>query len=121
MASATTFDALVTNPGRLRILTALATTDHQEFVSLRRVTGMTDGNLCSHTRRLETAGLVAVEKSFRDRKPVTHVTLTKNGRAALEQHASELLAALGLQSTSRPASPAPIKPELTSTDDDWVD
>ena len=116
--AAPTFDALVTNPGRLRILTALAASDHQEFVRLRRVTGMTDGNLCSHTRRLETAGLVAVQKSFRDRKPVTHVTLTTTGRAALEQHARELLAALGSHPTITPIATNSHQPDHA---DDWVD
>ena len=124
-----TFDSLVTNPGRLKILIALATGERLEFVQLRRSTGLTDGNLCSHTRRLETAGLVMVEKSFRDRKPVTHMVLTSSGRTALEQHAQELLAALGMSASDR-FHPTPRREPATeqvSTNpqpiqaDDWVD
>lgn len=95
-----------------------------EFVGLRKRTHLTDGNLCTHTRRLESAGLVAVEKSFRDRKPVTHVRLTSVGRDALERHARELLAVLGMES----ARPAPLPSvramaDVTATDeeDEWID
>ena len=41
-------DALVANPGRLRILTALASEPQQDFVRLRNVTRLTDGNLATH-------------------------------------------------------------------------
>ena len=76
------FDTLIASSGRLRILTTLASERRCEFVRLRRLTRLTDGNLATHTRRLETAGLVAVEKSFRDRKPITHMSLTADGRHA---------------------------------------
>ena len=80
------FDAVVTNPGRLRILTALAVEERQEFVHLRRTTQLTDGNLASHARRLQSAGLVAIDKQFRGGKPVTSFELTAAGRSALESH-----------------------------------
>src|SRR5436305_14729427 len=96
MPSSVAIDSVLASGGRLRILTALDAEPRQEFVRLRQSTQLTDGNLCSHTRRLELAGLVATEKSFRDRKPVTHVALTPAGRAALERHARELMAVLGM-------------------------
>src|SRR3954449_8160391 len=70
------FDSLVANAGRLRILTALASEDRLEFVRLRRATDLTDGNLSAHAKRLQSAGLVDIEKSFRDGKPVTTFHLT---------------------------------------------
>ncbi len=88
------FDAVVTNPGRLRILTALAVEERQEFVHLRRTTQLTDGNLAAHARRLESAGLVAIDKKFRDGKPVTSFALTHAGRSALEQHVRRVMAAI---------------------------
>jgi DNA-binding MarR family transcriptional regulator len=87
-------DSLVANPGRLRILTALAVEPRQPFVVLRKQTGLTDGNLASHAKRLESAGLIGVEKTFENGKPVTTFVLTPEGRGALEAHARRVLAAL---------------------------
>ena len=112
-------DALVINPGRLRILTALAASRREEFVPLRNRTRLTDGNLAAHAKRLQSAGLIEIDKAFRDGKPVTSFTLTGAGRAALEAHAREVLAAVGepvVQTDSRTAQPTP--PEER---DDWVD
>jgi DNA-binding MarR family transcriptional regulator len=94
------FDPLVANPGRLEILAALAAEGRQgpvEFVRLREQTRLTDGNLACHAKRLRSAGLVAVDKRFRDGKPVTSFALTAAGRAALEQHVERLLLAVRSQ------------------------
>jgi DNA-binding MarR family transcriptional regulator len=114
---------LLGSAGRLRILRSLAAEGPQEFVQLRGRTGLTDGNLATHTRRLESAGFVAVRKEFRDRKPVTQLRLTPTGRAALEQHARELIDALGMFQSGAGA-PAPVhepQPLLPSDAEDWVD
>jgi DNA-binding MarR family transcriptional regulator len=125
MPAAEPFDSLIASSGRLRILAALATEPRLEFVGLRKRTHLTDGNLCTHTRRLESAGFVAVEKSFRDRKPVTHVRLTPVGRDALERHARELLAVLGMESINSVVTPAvrpaPAELRIAEPEDDWID
>lgn len=107
-------DSLVANPGRLRILTALAVEPRQPFVVLRKQTGLTDGNLASHAKRLEAGGLVQVQKSFEAGKPVTTFILTGEGRGALEAHARRVLAALShrrittaVESQSAPAIAMP--------------
>src|SRR5579864_432818 len=100
------FDPLVANAGRLQILTALAVEECQEFVQLRHSTQLTDGNLASHARRLRSAGLIAVDKQFREGKPVTSFTLTADGRRALEAHTRRLIAAI----SHRRLTPAPIAP-----------
>ena len=87
------FDPLVTNAGRLRILTALAVEERQEFVHLRRRTQLTDGNLAAHAKRLQSAGLIEIDKQFREGKPVTSYLLTGDGRRALtEARRAEILA-----------------------------
>jgi DNA-binding MarR family transcriptional regulator len=96
------FDALITNPGRLRILTALASEPIQEFVQLRGATQMTDGNLATHARRLHSAGLVEIDKRFRDGKPVTTFTLTSQGRGALQAHVENVMRALRPRSAASP-------------------
>jgi DNA-binding MarR family transcriptional regulator len=116
-------EELLGSAGRLRILRSLASGGSQEFVQLRGNTGLTDGNLATHVRRLESASFVAVRKDFRDRKPVTQVSLTDTGRAALERHARELVEALGMFQAATPVAAAvqdPV-PAMPSDADDWVD
>ena len=117
------FDPLVTNPGRLAILAALAGEGEQplEFVRLRARTRLTDGNLAAHAKRLQSAGLIEMDKQFRDGKPVTSFTLTPTGRAALEQHARYLLAAVGASPATE--APEPVAEPVTRPEhaDDWVD
>ena len=98
------FDAVVANAGRLNILTALAVDERQEFVQLRERTHLTDGNLACHAKRLAAAGLIEIDKSFRDGKPVTCITLTSAGRAALEAHARRVLAAISHRRVTMPAA-----------------
>ena len=120
---------LIANPGRLKILTALAVDSRQEFVRLRRQTKLTDGNLASHARRLQSAGFIAIDKQIRDGKPVTSLALTTEGRSALESHVRRLMAAISQRRvTSEPlaideaAAPvAPIHAPETHAEDTWVD
>ena len=42
---------------------------------------LTKGNLSSHLSKLEHGGLVAIQKVFEGRQPVTYVMLTLEGRA----------------------------------------
>lgn len=88
------FDSVVANAGRLQILTALAVEERQDFVQLRGVTQLTDGNLSAHAKRLQSAGMLQIDKHFRDGKPVTSFLLTPMGRSALESHVRKLLAAM---------------------------
>ena len=101
------FDALVANAGRLNILTALAVEERQDFVQLRQRTQLTDGNLACHARRLHEAGLIGIDKTTRDGKAVTCLTLTIAGRSALEAHARRVLAAISMRKVSIPISANP--------------
>lgn len=120
-------DAIIANPGRLKILTALAVESRQEFVHLRRRTQLTDGNLASHARRLQSAGFIAIDKSIRDGKPVTSLQLTHEGRTALESHVRRLMAAISTRrvetTDAAPVKPIEVKedPQPASKNDDWVD
>src|SRR3954470_4896027 len=129
------FDPLIANAGRLRILTALAVEERQEFVHLRRRTQLTDGNLAAHAKRLSGAGLIEIDKQFRDGKPVTSYLLTPEGRRALESHARRLVAAISHRRLpaaadavaasprshpTEPPVPAAAEPIAAApVDDDW--
>lgn len=80
------FDRLVHEPARLAILTALSACAKVDFVFLRSLTGLTKGNLSSHLAKLEQNGLVAIEKTFAGRQPITYVALTGQGRDALTSY-----------------------------------
>ena len=115
------FDPLVANPGRLQILTALAAEPDQPFVALRRRTGLTDGNLSTHAKRLQIAGLVSIEKSIASGKPLTTLHLTREGRQALAAHAQALLAALEPAGAEVTDAVAVGVGAADSDDSEWVD
>jgi DNA-binding MarR family transcriptional regulator len=83
-------DRLVHEPARLMILAYLFVTDSADFVFLARQTGLTLGNLSSHVSKLEEAGYVEVEKSFKGKRPHTLLRLTHEGRAAFARYRNRL-------------------------------
>src|SRR5256885_8114775 len=110
------FDTLVANAGRLKILTALAARQRQEFVQLREATELIDGNLACHARRLQSAGFIAIHKEFRAGKPITSFALTAVGRNALELHAQQLLQAIG---PAVAAAPFSNPTDADHAEDEW--
>ena len=75
---------------RLAICVLLSEHDAMSFSRLKQVLEETDGSLGTHLRKLEDSGYLAVEKSFRDRRPVTWYELTEAGRSNLKQHVANL-------------------------------
>lgn len=85
-------DKLIHEPARLAILTALSACESADFLSLRRLTGLSDGNLSVQLSRLEEAGLVTIQKHFVGKKPSTQIKITKKGIAAIQRHWEQLAA-----------------------------
>ena len=85
-------DKLIHEPSRLAILTALSACESADFLSLRRLTGMSDGNLSVHLSKLEEAGLVNIQKQYVAKKPNTQIKITKKGLAAIRRHWEQLTA-----------------------------
>lgn len=71
---------------RLGIISALAANEKLSFTELKNLLNTTDGNISVHARKLEDAGYVTLEKSFKGRVPLTEYRITKDGRAALERY-----------------------------------
>ena len=84
------FDKLVHQPTRLQIFAFLYRHGETTFPELAESLGVTEGNLSSHLQKMETAGAVAVEKQFVDRKPQTTYELTDTGREKFEEHVQTL-------------------------------
>jgi DNA-binding transcriptional ArsR family regulator len=83
-------DKLIHEPSRLALLTALSACESADFLSLRRLTGMSDGNLSVHLSKLEEAGLVNIQKQFVAKKPSTQIKITKKGLVAIQRHWEQL-------------------------------
>lgn len=79
-------DRLIHGRMRLGIVSALAVTEWLSFNELKELLKTTDGNLSVHARKLEKAGYIRCEKSFRGRIPHTEYQLTPLGRKALERY-----------------------------------
>jgi DNA-binding transcriptional ArsR family regulator len=83
-------DRLLHEPSRLVIVTLLYAVDSADFLFLLRQSGLSKGNLSSHLAKLEAAGYIAVEKTFRGRIPMTICRLTTAGREALRRYRIQL-------------------------------
>jgi DNA-binding MarR family transcriptional regulator len=86
-------DEIIHQSLRLKImatLNALPRSEKIEFPRLKALLKATDGNLGAHIGTLESAGYIAVEKDFADRKPRTRVWLTALGRKAFAGHVAYL-------------------------------
>ena len=84
---------IIHQPVRLRIMATLVTleqNDEVDFIYLRDLLDVTDGNLGAHLRKLEEAGYIAVNKTFIERKPRTYVSATAEGRRVFQEHVAAL-------------------------------
>lgn len=83
-------DAVIHERVRLAIVAALAVSPQLSFSELKSMLDLTDGNLSAHSRTLEEAGYIVVEKSFRGRRPYTTMRLASKGRKAFERYLAML-------------------------------
>lgn len=93
-------DPIIHQPARLKIMGALRPLpprEQLEFMRLKAILDMTDGNLGAHITTLEQAGYVEVEKDFVGKKPRTRVRLTKPGRRAFENYVAFLREIVGTE------------------------
>lgn len=83
-------DRIIHEPARLMIVALLSGAKEADFLFLLRETGLTKGNLSNHLAKLEEAGYVEIEKTFRGKIPLTVVRLTASGRAALQRYSKTI-------------------------------
>jgi DNA-binding MarR family transcriptional regulator len=87
-------DRMIHEPARLTIMLILGGVGEADFLYLQREGGFTQGNLSGHLARLEEAGYIAIEKTFRGKVPLTVCSLTGKGKAALSKYSRDMLEAL---------------------------
>ncbi|MGA3045072.1 MAG: transcriptional regulator [Terracidiphilus sp.] len=87
-------DRVIHEPARLMIVALLAAVEEADFQYVRQATGLTQGNLSAHLSKLEEAGYIAIEKTFRGKYPLTICRLSERGRAILDNYRKVIRAAL---------------------------
>ena len=83
-------DRLIHEPARLLIVTILSSVASADFLFLQRETGLTKGNLSAHLSKLEGAGYVQIEKTFKGKFPLTICRLTPDGQKSLKLYRQQV-------------------------------
>ena len=83
-------DRLIHEPSRSAILAVLSAVQSADFLYLLRETGLTKGNLTVHLSKLEAAGYIKIEKTYRGKLPLTLCSMTEDGRLAFENYRKQL-------------------------------
>ena len=83
-------DRLIHEPSRATIMAVLSAVESADFLYLQRETGLTKGNLSVHLSKLEDAGYIAIEKTYRGKIPLTLCHLTDAGKNAFDDYRQQL-------------------------------
>jgi len=86
----TAIDRVLHEPARAVIVAILDAVESADFLYLQRETGLTKGNLSSHLAKLEAAGYITIEKTFRGKLPLTLCRLTPQGKQAFARYREQL-------------------------------
>ena len=83
-------DRVIHEPARLILMALLSSVESADFLFLLKESKLTKGNLSVQLSRLEEAGYLEIEKTFRGKIPHTEYRLTKKGRSAFDQYRKSL-------------------------------
>ncbi|MFC2104540.1 winged helix-turn-helix domain-containing protein [Bacteroidota bacterium] len=83
-------DPLLHSELRLAIMSLLISVQKSEFTYLKEKTDASAGNLSVQITKLEEAGYIRVEKSFKGKMPQTICIITKKGLEAFEKYVEDL-------------------------------
>ncbi len=71
-------------------MSVLMVNESADFTMLKDLLGVTDGNLASHIKALESENYIIVEKQFIGKKPNTSYRATVDGKKAFKDHIDAL-------------------------------
>jgi DNA-binding MarR family transcriptional regulator len=83
-------DRSIHEPARLVVMALLYVIESADFTFVMNQTGMTWGNLSAHVNKLEEAGYIKVEKTFKGKRPNTSLSLSNAGRQAFQQYVQKM-------------------------------
>ncbi len=75
---------------RLGIMSILMVNDSVDFLTLKEMLQVTDGNIASHITALEKFQYIEIKKQFIGKKPNTSYSVTNKGRKAFTEHLDAL-------------------------------
>lgn len=75
---------------RLGIMSILMVNDSVDFLTLKDLLQVTDGNIASHITALEKFNYIEVKKQFIGKKPNTSYSVTQAGKKAFVEHLDAL-------------------------------
>ena len=79
-------DPVLNTPVRLAIVSVLIKARQADFNHLLEVTGTTQGNLSHQIKKLNEAGYIEIEKTFKGNYPHTICRLKPKGKEAFESY-----------------------------------
>jgi DNA-binding MarR family transcriptional regulator len=83
-------DPILHSQLRLSIVSILMTVEEAEFTFIKESTGAAAGNISIQIKKLQEAGYVKVEKTFKNNYPNTNVSITNKGIKAFEEYVNDL-------------------------------
>jgi len=83
-------DPILHSQLRLSIVSILMTVEEANFSFIKETTKAAAGNISIQIKKLQEAGYVKVEKSFKNNYPNTTVSITKKGIEAFENYVTDL-------------------------------
>ena len=83
-------DPILHSQLRLSIVSILMTVDEANFTFIQETTKAAAGNISIQIKKLQEAGYIKVEKTFKNNYPNTTVSITKKGREAFESYVTDL-------------------------------
>lgn len=83
-------DPLLHSQLRLAVMSLLIGLEEAEFTFLKEKTEATAGNLSVQLDKLEKAGYIKINKSFKGKRPLTTCRITSKGIKAFEAYVENL-------------------------------
>lgn len=83
-------DPLLHSQLRLAVVSLLISVEEADFTFIKEKTEASAGNLSVQIDKLEKAGYINVEKSFKGKRPLTTCKITKKGVKAFEKYVENL-------------------------------
>ena len=83
-------DPLLHSQLRLAIISMLVTSEKVEFTHIKEETKAAAGNISIQIKKLQEAGYIDVEKTFKNNYPKTLISITDKGVKAFETYVNNL-------------------------------
>jgi DNA-binding MarR family transcriptional regulator len=83
-------DPLLHSQLRLAIISMLISSEKVEFTYIKEETKAAAGNISIQIKKLQEAGYIEVEKTFRNNYPKTMLSITDKGVKAFETYVTDL-------------------------------